>query len=125
MLKTNMRASGDTNFASWLNQLRCTDWNVDPISVRALRHLKVLTAADVSADPDWKFAPVAVMGNPEANVINACQVMSFAKHFNLPLVRWKMEMECVDRANLGEDDAIYKAEPILWQYFCPGAPGMY
>ena len=52
----------------------------------------------------------------ERDVINLHRLEAFARHFGLPLVKWRCKMvdEIDDRA-LRDD--LYGDEPNLWQYF--------
>jgi hypothetical protein len=103
MLARNMRTASHDGYADYLMRVRCLEWLKPPITHDDLNLLKVLTEDDIVADNDWLFAPIAVMGNPEGDVINTSQMFAFAQHFKLPLVCWKMRIETLDR-NLNEVD---------------------
>lgn len=75
-----------------------------------------MSTEDLERDPEWRFAPVGVISHVERDVINLYQLEAFARHFGLPLVKWRCRMvdEIDDRA-LRDD--LYADEPNLWQYF--------
>ena len=52
--------------------------------------LKPFSAADVASDPLCSFAPIAVLANAERTALNLSQARSFAKHFGVAFVRWRL-----------------------------------
>ena len=83
-----------------------------------------MSATDTKDDEEWRFAPVGVLSHLERDVINVDQMYRFAKAFDLPLVRWKLEIDGIEGA--GETEGLlgrlYEEERQLWGYFVPGAP---
>ena len=110
----------ETFFNYSTNRMRQTDI-IDPISKEFVGGLKQLSAADYLDDAEWRFAPVGVLSHLERDTINVRQIYAFAKAFNLPLIRWKLEMvgSMADEAKLA---GLYEHEGTLWAYYVVGAP---
>ena len=102
--------------------MRRTDVN-DPITEKFVKGLKPISRSDIVNDEEWRFAPVGVLSHLERDTINVRQFYAFAKAFNLPLFRWKLEMvdQIEDPVKLA---ALYDNEKTLWGYFVEGAPVM-
>jgi hypothetical protein len=65
-LPTQMRSQGDVVHKSMIERFRNVDEiNHPPLSQEYMSGLKVLDAECLRADPMWKFAPIAVVGNKE------------------------------------------------------------
>ena len=121
-LVRNMRAHRDRDFASDQEKMRDVN-NANPITQAFLDSIKVLSAKDVAVDPAWAFAPIGVVSRTERDHINRLQIERFAKFFNLPLVRWRLELyNNAVLADVDDIDDIYDNEPTLWGYFVRGAP---
>lgn len=60
-----------------------------------MRSLKELSPRDIEEDPNWLFQPngIAVLSNLERIHINVKSVLSFAKHHELPVIRWKKPID--------------------------------
>ena len=120
-LKRLMRVKeGETKFTEYLTQMRNVA-DERPVSAELLQGLHQVSSDDLNRDPEWRFAPIGVMSHIERDVLNLHQLKAFARHFGLPLVKWRLKMvdEVDDRA-LRDD--LYADEPNLWQYFVEGAP---
>ena len=102
--------------------MRRTDVN-DPITEKFMKGLKPISRLDIVNDEEWRFAPVGVLSHLERDTIYVRQLYAFAKAFNLPLFRWKLEMvdQIEDPVKLA---ALYDNEKTLWGYFVEGAPVM-
>ena len=111
---------GETKFTEYLTQMRNVA-DERPVSAELLQGLHQVSSDDLNRDPEWRFAPIGVMSHIERDVLNLHQLKAFARHFGLPLVKWRLKMvdEVDDRA-LRDD--LYADEPNLWQYFVEGAP---
>eukprot|EP00966_Prymnesium_polylepis_P279175 6449669-Prymnesium_polylepis.1 len=96
-----------------------------PVPESFLSAIQPLTAADIQADETWRFAPIAVLGNPERHAINLAQAHAFAASKGHILIKWKKSM--VGAAALllpqSDQDGFYEHEEAgLWGYFVCGAP---
>ena len=120
-LKRLMRVNeGEDEFAGYLQQMRDIG-HEQPVPSGLLSKLRKVSADDLARDPEWRFAPVGAISHVERDAVNLHQLEAFARHFALPLVKWRCKMvdEIDDRA-LRDD--LYADEPNLWQYFVEGAP---
>ena len=90
-LKRLMRAAGDDAFIDAQKRMRRTDV-AQPIDQALLDRLHPLSRADVSADEEWLFAPMAVLTQLERDHWNVEQAKAFAKTFGLPLFKWKLKI---------------------------------
>ena len=97
-----MRAGGDPEFQEVLKNVRSTEAE-PPIPRDYVRDLKVLSAADVRADPTRAFAPILVLGNQERHRLNKHQAYAFAKYDDVPLVRWKLPLAGKDAASISDE----------------------
>ena len=120
-LKRLMRAQGDQVFMGYMKAMRRTDVT-QPIPDEFLSKLQKVTTADVAKDGAWRFAPIGVLSHVERDTINHAQLKAFARHFNLPVVRWRLELvdDAFDDVQVREE--LYEHEPNLWGYFVEGAP---
>ena len=115
-----MRAAGDDAFIDAQKRMRRTDV-AQPIDQALLAQLYPLSAADVLADEEWLFAPMAVLTQLERDHWNVAQAEAFAKTFGLPLFKWKLKIadnEVDEKLHVG----LYKEEPTLWGWYVRGAP---
>ena len=111
-------AEGEEAFTAFLKEMRNTDAE-QPVPAKLLSGLHTVSADDLEAQPDWRFAPVGVMSHIERDVINIHQATAFAKHFDLPLVKWRLPLKhTIDNATLRAE--LYADEPGLWGYFVEG-----
>lgn len=122
LLVRQMRASQDAKHMAFLDQLRDTS-SLEPVSRELLESLPGLSSEDM-ADPEWVFAPVAVLSQEERNAVNMLKALQYARYTNVPLVRWRLPLthrsgEWLDREEL-ED--LRKHESGLWGVFVKGAP---
>ena len=101
-LTRNMRARGDPEFIGFLDRMRDTN-SQQPVADEFVQKLRPLKAADVNKDPSWRFAPVGVLSRLERDTLNIGKLKAFAKHFKLPLVRWKLPLKCGDTDVLDEE----------------------
>ena len=120
----NMRAAGDPAFAAMLTSLRRTDV---PLPVADVSWLRELSADDLRAEGGeaWRFAPIAVLSRRERDALNVAQAHAFARAFNLPLIRWRLDLGSKDiSACIAAHvrDELYESEEGLWGYFVEGAP---
>jgi len=73
-----------------------------------------LLPGDVAADPNWRFAPIAVTNNAQRLAIIDSQATRFGKHCGEPVLRWKAELggrfKNVDPAFTKD---LYEGEPAL------------
>jgi hypothetical protein len=85
-----------------------------------------LQLAEVQRDPNWMFATFGVVSNPERIMFNYEQADKWARFFNVPLVRWPLELTGRYAASLSADevDLIYAKELGAWVYWVVGAPAM-
>jgi hypothetical protein len=120
-LKRLMRARDDQAFIDHQLQMRQTGLR-QPISDQFLAQLRTVTDADLEADATWRFAPVGVLAHVERDFINLQQLLAFAQHFNLPIIRWRCEMVDYSAFEPGVRDEIYSHDPNLWMYFVEGVP---
>ena len=120
-LKRLMRARDDQAFIDHQLQMRQTG-SSQPISDQFLAQLRTVTDADLEADATWRFAPVGVLAHVERDFINLQQLLAFARHFNLPIIRWRCEMVDYSAFEPGVRDEIYSHDPNLWMYFVEGVP---
>ena len=125
-LTRNMRARGDPEFIGFLDRMRDTN-SQQPVADEFVQKLRPLKAADVNKDPSWRFAPVGVLSRLERDTLNIGKLKAFAKHFKLPLVRWKLPLRCGDTDVLDEEfkrvlDDLHNHEENLWGYYVRGAP---
>ena len=81
-----MRAAGDDAFIDAQKRMRRTDV-AQPIDQALLDRLHPLSMADVLADEEWLFAPLAVLTQLERDHLNVAQAEAFAKTFGLPLFK--------------------------------------
>jgi hypothetical protein len=123
-LLKNMRSEGDLAFQAVLEQMRRTGV-LRPFPRCFFDKLKPLSAADVASDPLWSFAPIAVLSNAERTALNLRQARSFAKHFGVAFVRWRLPLTKKSAASIGclaKQQQLYEDEEDLWGYFVEGAP---
>lgn len=115
-----MRARDDELFIAYQQQMR-TDMP-HPVPDAFLKALRMVSRADLEADAAWRFAPIGVLAVVERDAINLAQLKAFAEAFNLPIVRWRLEL--VDDAfeSPSVREQLYEHEPNLWGYFVEGAP---
>jgi hypothetical protein len=115
-----MRAEGDDDFIDAQKRMRRTAV-AQPIDQALLDRLRPLSAADVSADEEWLFAPLAVLTQLERDHCNVEQAKAFARTFGLPLFKWKLPIAGKDvdeKLHAG----LYEEEPTLWHWYVRGAP---
>ena len=116
----NMRARDDQPFVKVQEQMRDTHAEM-AVPADFIRKLRMVSKADLAADPEWMFAPVGVLQHVERDVINVAQAKVFARTFGLPLIRWRLEMvDEIENKSLLSD--LYEDEDNLWGYFVEGAP---
>jgi hypothetical protein len=115
-----MRAAGDDAFIDAQKRMRRTDV-AQPIDQALLDRLHPLSRADVSADEEWLFAPMAVLTQLERDHWNVEQAKAFAKTFRLPLFKWKLRIADKD-IDEKLHSGLYEEEPTLWHWFVRGAP---
>ncbi len=116
-LKRLMRARDDPAFIDFQLAMRQTEI-VRPISDLFLRQLHVVTVYDLRDDAAWRFAPIGVLSHVERDFINLHQMKSFAKTFNLPIIRWRCTL--VDGSAYGAERAkcIIRSRTKLMVVFC-------
>eukprot|EP00966_Prymnesium_polylepis_P319841 7376263-Prymnesium_polylepis.1 len=115
-----MRAEGDTRFIEIQRKMRRTDV-AQPVDAAFVRQLRPVSAADRAADEAWRFPPIGVLSHLERDTINVAQLRAFAQAFDLPLVKWPLQMvDELDDVQLRRE--LYADEPNLWGYFVEGAP---
>ena len=115
-----MRAKNDPEFQECQEKMRDTS-SPTPISESFVRKLQPVSITDVQDDEGWLFAPVGVLSKIERDAINISQLKTFAKHFDLPLVKWKLPMYDI----VPDPDVragLYENEENLFGYFVEGAP---
>ena len=90
--------------------------------MKDLRRYKRLSAED-SLTEKWRKAPIVVLTNAERFDLMAERAISFAKEEETVVLRWKKNvLGWKNKPNLvHEDDA--EEDPVLWEYFVPGAEG--
>jgi len=115
-----MRAAGDDAFVDAQKRMRRTAVE-QPIDQALLARLRPLSAADVSADEEWLFAPMAVLTTLERDHFNVAQAEAFAKAFGLPLLKWKL-LIAGDNVDEKLHAGLYEEEPTLWGWYVRGAP---
>ncbi len=120
-LKRLMRSRDDPEFIDIQQQMRKTEL-IHPIPDSLLQQLRTITPEDLAKDPAWRFAPIGVLSHVERDTINISQLKSFAKTFNLPIIRWRCELVDGDILQPNIRDELYENEPNLWCYFVEGAP---
>ena len=115
-LKRLMRVNaGEEEFTEHLKQMRDIA-HEQPVSPKLLAALRPVSSADLNDDPEWRFAPVGAISHIERDVINLHQLEAFARHFRLPLVKWRCQM--VDEIDdVRQRNDLYGDEHNLWQYF--------
>lgn len=89
------------------------------ITLRDLSCYKTLSKSDVK-NPEWKFAPVLVTTNRERMTIVAKQAQLFAQAHSTYVFKWRNPLSCW-KNKPGDTSDLYRANPMLWQYFVPGA----
>ena len=109
---------------AFLEQLRDTS-SLEHVTRELLESVQGLSSEDM-ADPEWAFAPVAVLSQEERNAVNMLKALQFARYTNVPLVRWRLPLtqrscKWLDRDEL-ED--LRKHESGLWGVFVRGAPAL-
>ena len=117
-----IRARDDAAFIAYQQQMRRMN-AAQPVPRAFLDALRTVSDADVAADAAWRFAPIGVLSHVERDTINLAQLRAFAAEFNLPLVRWRLEL--VDEEAFGDGsvrEQLYEEEPNLYGYFVEGAP---
>ena len=78
------------------------------------------------SDPSWCFAPIVVTNNAQRRVINAAQVVRFARATGQPVVRWYLPLTgrganyMSHQADERTRTAFYEKHPELVQYFVKG-----
>jgi hypothetical protein len=93
LLTEQMRASTDIDHTSMNDQLRDTSIE-KPVTqdiVQCLQRM-IITPQDVTERPDFRFAPVAVCGNSERNLINHEQAYRFAKYHHRKVIQWRFDL---------------------------------
>ena len=121
VLKRLMRAQGDQTFINFQLAMRRTDAE-QPVPEGLLRALRTVSGADVSRDAAWRFTPVGVLSHVERDAINHAQMRAFAKEFDLPLIRWRLELTDDAFSDPAVREALFENELNLWGYFVEGAP---
>jgi hypothetical protein len=87
---------------------------------------QVLSVDDVRSDASWCFAPIVVTNNAQRHVINAVQVVRFARATGQPVVRWFLPLTgrganyMSHQADERTRKAFYEKHPELVQYFVKG-----
>ena len=127
-----MRARTDPQFIAVQEGMRVRDADGLrrlPAALRALNDiLRENQPRDDGAsgwEPEWQFAPVGVLGNAERDLLNARQMEAFAKHFDVPLIKWRIPVAFIVKGGADERrvyDELYEHEPGLWGYYVEGAP---
>lgn len=121
LLRKLMRARTDEKFIRHQQQMRETG-STQPVSDEFLRALRPVSAADLAEDPSWQFAPIGILSHVERDTINLAQLHAFARKFNLPVVRWRLELVDDVFKTEAERELLYANEPNLWGYFVEGVP---
>ena len=116
-----MRAQGDRTFIEYMKAMRRTHVT-HPIPQAFLDKLEPVSAKDVQQDGAWRFAPIGVLSHVERDAINHAQLHAFARHFDIPLVRWRLELVDDAFADPQVREQLFEHEPNLWGYFVEGAP---
>ena len=93
-------------------------------TIPPLQGLNTLSHAD-----RYKFseAPILVASNIERIQLNLLALKHFAKKHNLPILRWRKELDVGSGLMSLADqvhDQLYRNHPELWEYFCVGAPAV-
>ena len=83
-----------------------------------------MKADDVRRDAAWRFTPIGVLAHVERDALNLAQLVEFARFFNLPVIRWRLELVAGDALTDAEREELYANEPNLWGYFVAGAPAL-
>ena len=88
-----MRASTDIDHTTMNDQLRDTTIE-KPVTQDIVQRLQrmIITPQDVTERPDFQFAPVAVCGNSERNLINHEQAYRFAKYHHRKVIQWRFDL---------------------------------
>jgi hypothetical protein len=119
-LNRMMRAKNDPQFQKYQEQMRNTS-SLSPVSKDFVKSLKTVTLEDMKSDEEWLFAPVGVLSRIERDAINIAQMITFAKHFDLPLVKWRLPMYDII-PDVEICNGLYENEPNMFGYFVEGAP---
>ncbi len=120
-----MRATDDKNHTAMLEQMRYPKTGQERIPLKYIKSLKVLSAADVAADPEWATVPIIVTSNSERIHINNCQSERWSTWKRVPRITWKLPLEGDLGPHLSSQmkERLYKAFPQLTGCFVHGAPG--
>jgi hypothetical protein len=97
-----MRARTDPQFIAVQEGMRVRDADGLRRLPAALRALSDILRENQPRDdgasgwePEWQFAPVGVLGNAERDLLNARQMEAFAKHFDVPLIKWRIPLNLI------------------------------
>ncbi len=52
----------------------------------------IITPQDVTERPDFRFAPVAVCGNSDCNLINHEQAYQFSQYHHHKVIQWRFDL---------------------------------
>jgi hypothetical protein len=85
-----------------------------------LERIKILQSID---RPKFAQATILVASNLERNMLNLVALKNFARRNNLPIFRWRNEVQGIMMTEKQHSD-LAENEPILFGYFCPGAPAV-
>jgi hypothetical protein len=119
-LKRMMRARGDPIFQEYQERMRDTS-SLTPVSPAFVKDLQPVSLLDIQEDVSWIFAPVGVLSRIERDAINISQLKTFAQHFDIPFVKWKLPMyDTIPDEDVRRE--LYDNEPNLYGYFVEGAP---
>ena len=111
---------GQEMFVKWQQGMRDTG-SMRPVPEELLKQLRTVSKDDRRRDESWNFAPVGVLSHVERDAINMHQLEAFARAFDVPLVKWPLQMvDEIENERLRRD--LYADEPNLWGYFVQGAP---
>ncbi|KOO26568.1 hypothetical protein Ctob_001207 [Chrysochromulina tobinii] len=115
-----MRAKDDAQFAEAQRAMRRLD-GAAPITKELLAPIKKLSKDD---GEEWRFAPIACLSHCERDNFNYLQIVAFAKAFNLPLIRWRLQLapSCAHLLSEDEMGSALEEEPAAYGYFCEGVP---
>ena len=93
-----------------------------PVQIRTIP--PQLTSAEVQADANWMFATIGVVSNPERIRFNYEQALKWARFFDVPLVRWPLELtgKIAESLSPAEHALVYENELAAWGYFVLGGP---
>lgn len=129
-LTQQMRASSDLVHSGLIQRMRdAADLQLVLSELRPYLLGHVLTPERVAAEPQWRFATVATLGNPERHAINQAQAKAWALMHNQPYVTWQQQVRIagVDPLSTGSADGMARfveLNPALVQVWTDGAPGI-